>query len=161
MGCSDDPVNMPFSYTMKEESEDRCEYLAEQLVRFAVRAYTAGEDAPIDVEFSPEQAMALEDLITTLPTSQDELGMSSCDAYHAVLKSLLFSIHPNIDTLMHKDPISLFLICLNTQDQMCNFKHPSSIANSCSALLHIMRLAAVREISVLQESDTRTDATLK
>jgi hypothetical protein len=163
MAGSDNPVNMPFSYTMKEETEDRYEEVAERLVCFAVQVFSGGEDAPINVNFSPEQATSLDHLNATLPipTSQQQPGMSSCDAYHAVLKSLLFSIHPNINTLMHKYPISLFLICLNTQDRMCNFKHPRSIATSCSTLLHIMQLAAVREIRILQDPDAHVDAALK
>jgi hypothetical protein len=156
----DDPENKPFSYTMKEETEERYEKMAQRLVRFAIRVFEV-EDAPIKANFSELQAQSLQRLINLLPSTQQHVQPRIITAYHDVLKSLFFSIHPLIDTLVHEDPISIFLICTNITDNMCNFKPPGAIATTCSTLLHIMRLAAVKEIDGLRQVDNRPDATLK
>ena len=146
---------------MKEESEERYEKMAQRLVRFAIRVFQA-EDPPINANLSKAQEESLQELIDLLPTTQRRhVQPHIIDAYHNVLKSLLFSIHPLIDTFVHEDPISIFLICTNITDNMCNFKPPGAIANTCSTLLHIMRLAAVKQIDALREDDVRIDATLK
>ena len=157
---SDDPDNNPFSYTMKAETEECYEKVAQRLVQFAIRIFQA-ENAPIEANFSDLQAQSLQHLIDLLPTTQQHVQPQIIAAYHNVLKSLFFSIHPLIDMLVHEDPISIFLICTNITDNMCNFKPPGAIATTCLTLLHLMRLAAVKEIDGLRQVDNRPDATLK
>jgi len=116
---------------MKEETEEHYEKMAQRLVRFAIRAYQAGDDAPIKANLSEAQEESLQELIDLLPTTQPHVQQQIINAYHNVLKSLFFSVHPLIDTLMHEDPISIFLICTNVTDNMCNFKPPGAIATAC------------------------------
>lgn len=146
---------------MKQESERRYQHVAEQLVYFALQLYIAGEYAPVEVEFSPEQAECLENFNCALPRRQATPRPSNfLDLYHKLLCSLFFSVHPGVDANSAKDPITLFMICINLENEMGNFKEPTLIASSCTSMVHTMRLVAVKEISIRRDSDTRPDATL-
>jgi hypothetical protein len=146
---------------MKQETEYRYQLMAEQLIYFTLQLYNAGDEAPIEVAFSQEQSECLEAFDYALPHHRTPRPSNFLDLYHKLLHSLLFSIHPNVDANSEKDPMTIFMICINLENAMGNFKQPSMIATSCSTMLHIMRLVAVKEISLKRASDARPDATLQ
>lgn len=145
---------------MKQETEHRYQLMAERLVCFALQLYNAEDEAPVEVAFSQEQEECLEALDQALPRRRTPRPSNFLDLYHKLLCSLLFSVHPNVDANSEKDPMTIFMICINLENAMGNFKEPHMIATSCSMMLHIMRLVAVKEISLRRTSDTRPDATL-
>ncbi len=74
---------------------------------------------------------------------------------HSLLTSLFFHKHTAITRHADKDPIQMALILMSLQAKNGNFDACNLIVGKMSALLHTMRLIAVKEIR--READEDLD----
>jgi hypothetical protein len=134
--------------------------VVERLIHFAIRLHRLEDDTPIEVGFSDQQNAYIVELSDLIDDGVEMVDEHYFELYHKLLCSLLFSIHPNVDKNTRKDPIGLFFICLHIE-RTGNFKSAGTIVDSCSCMLHNMRLVAVQQIYKTSEEDDEPDATLR
>lgn len=149
--------NLPFHYLQTECSQQQYERMGEVIVCFALRVHI-GHQSPFPILLSSTQQECIE-------TLQDALSSAHSDepecilAYHRVLASLSFAVHPEIDSNRTKEFWNALLMCTSLGGDESTFKSSHSIASTCSKLSHVLRLVAIKELKGKWDSFIPTGTT--
>src|SRR5258708_10712400 len=144
----------PFGYPQNKSTTAKYQGYILQVACFVLRYCSLGTP-PIPVLFTERQEVCARDLQHAIdhPTQySDEMWDN---LIHSLLTSLFFHKHSAITHYADKDPIQMALMLLSLQEKNGNFDSCYLIVGKMSALLHTMRLVAVKEIR--READEDLD----
>ncbi|KAF9518849.1 hypothetical protein BS47DRAFT_1358509 [Hydnum rufescens UP504] len=137
----------PFAYPQNDSSSEKYQAWGLRLICHVLRCVQTSAAPVLPVLLSDAQIKHAKAILTTLSITPSPTYTVFDPLIHSLLDSLFFSQHKGVSRHPNQCPVQSFIMCSAIDARSGNFEKCGTIVGRLSALLHILRLVAVKSIA--------------
>lgn len=137
----------PFAYPQNDSTTEKYQVWGLQLLCFVLRWVSSTGEPVLPVLLTDNQVKHSKAILAALDAPHPLPDPAFDTLIHAFFDSLFFSQHKQVSRHQTQCPVQSFIMCSAIHPVTGNFERCGSIVSRLSALLHVLRLVAVKSIA--------------